>query len=140
MYTILYKMRNQELSEVISFRVSQETLHRLDQLAMEEMRTRGNLIMVLINRSLAAIESVTSHIEWLVKALHEEEKRNPDSPQAEYLRGQLHSTKSLLALFCGEPVKARVLDEVRKSTKLAIPHIVPLAPDGNRYGFDSDAG
>jgi hypothetical protein len=98
------------------------------------------MIMVLLNRSVSAIEVVSQHLEWLVKNLHEEEGKNPDSPQAEYLRGELHDTKWLLGVFCGEDVREEVLERVRRRTQLPMPHIVPLASDGNRYGFDSDAG
>jgi len=139
LYTIRY-MEKDQLSEVVSFRISAQLLARLDKLAKKEMRTRGNMIMVLLNRSVSAIEVVSQHLEWLVKNLHEEEGKNPDSPQAEYLRGELHDTKWLLGVFCGEDVREEVLERVRRRTQLPMPHIVPLASDGNRYGFDSDAG
>ena len=96
--------------------------------------------MVQLNRSIGAIDVVTRHLEWLVKNLHDEEQRDPNSPQAEYFRGQLHDTKWLLGVFCGERVRDGVLTRVRQQTQLPMPHIVPLDRDGNRYGFDSDAG
>ena len=96
--------------------------------------------MVQLIRSMGAIDVVSQHLEWLVKNLHEEEQRKPDSPHAEYFRGQLHDTKWLLGLFGGEQVRQEVLARVRRRTQLPMPHIVPLDRDGNRYGFDSDAG
>ena len=96
--------------------------------------------MVLLDRSQKAKGVITNHLERLVKTLREEEARNPDSPQAEYWRGELHAVKWMAALFLGEHGKAEILEEIRRRTKLPIPHIVPLAADGNRYGFDSDAG
>lgn len=86
------------------------------------------------------IDVVTKRLESIVKRLNEEEEQNPDSPQTEHLRGQLLGMKDCLSIFCGTSVKDRVLDEVRKRTQLRIPHIVPLDRDGNRYGFDMDAG
>ncbi len=133
-------MAKPELTETVSFRIDPKTLGKIDRMAEAEMRTRGNQIMVTLNRHLLAIDCATEQIEWLVKRLHEGEAKDPNSPQAEYARGMLHEAKSMLALFCGERVKDRVLDEVRRRTGLTIPHIVPLDPDGNRYGFDSDAG
>jgi len=87
----------------------------------------------------AVIEVVSRHLERLV-SLHEEEQRNIASPQAEYFRGQLHDTKWLLGLFCGEQVREEVLTRVRQQTRLPLPHLVPLAPDGNSYGGDTDGG
>ena len=133
-------MDKDALTEVVSFRIGRNLLEQLDRMARKEMRTRGNLIMVLLDRSQKAKEVVGNHLEWLVKTLHEEEARNPDSPQAEYWRGELHAVKWMAALFLGEHEKAAILERIRRRTNLPIPHIVPLAPDGNRYGFDSDAG
>ena len=128
------------LSEVISFRLNKGTLDRMDALAERELRSRGNMVMVTLKRSTDAIVVLERHLELLVKELHEESKKNPDTPQAEYLRGELHATKWVAAIFLGERAKDGLLDAVRKKTGLPIPHIVPLASDGNRYGFDMDAG
>jgi len=133
-------MEKQQLTEVVSFRISPQLLARLDKLAKSEMRSRGNMIMAQLNRSMAGIDIVTRRLEWLVSTLHEEEQRNPDSPQAEYWRGALHDTKWLLRVFCGQQVGEEVLARVRQKTRLPMPHVVGLDHDGNRYGFDSDAG
>ncbi len=133
-------MGTEQLSEVISFRIGPQLLARLDKLAKSEMRSRGNMIMVQLNRSMATIGVVTRRLESLVKVLSEEEQRNPDSPQAEYWRGALHDTKWLLGVFCGEQVRDEVLARVRRKTQLPMPHVVRLDHDGKRYGFDADAG
>jgi hypothetical protein len=134
------KDKRDQLSEVISFRLDKGTLDRMDALAEQELRSRGNMVMVTLKRSTDAIVILQRHLEFLVEELHQESKRNPDSPQAEYCRGELHATKWVAALFLGERAKDGLLDAVRKKTGLPIPHIVPLASDGNRYGFDIDAG
>ena len=86
------------------------------------------------------LEPPTRIIELIVKMLNSEvERRGEDSVQAEYFRGQLHGAKWMLAELRGPRVKGRVCDEVRKRTGRPFPHIVPLGPDGKRYGFDSDA-
>lgn len=139
MFTISH-MDKEQLTEVVSFRISPQLLARLDKLAKREFRSRGNIIMVQLNRSVTGIDVVTRRLECLVKALHEEEQRDPDSPQAEYWRGALHDAKWLLGVFCGESVRDEVLMKVRQATQLPIPHVVRLDRDGNRYGLDSDAG
>jgi hypothetical protein len=78
-------------------------------------------------------------IEEIVKMLKAEEAANPDSPQAEYARGGLWGAKWMLAALLGSGAKDDVLCTVRKRVG-PIPHIVGLAADGNRYGWDSDAG
>jgi hypothetical protein len=133
-------MSTEQLTEVVSFRISPQLLARLDKLAESETRSRGNMIMVQLYRSVGGIDAVARRLESLVKVLHEEELRNPDSPQAEYWRGALHDTKWLLGVFCGERVREEVLTQVRRKTKLPIPHVVRLDQDGNRYGLDTDAG
>jgi hypothetical protein len=133
-------MDTEQLTEVVSFRVSAQLLAKLDRLARNEMRSRGNMIMLQLTRSVAGIDVVTRRLESVVKILHEEEQRNPDSPQAEYWRGALHDTKWLLGVFCGQQIREEVLVRVRERTQLPMPHVVSLDHDGNRYGFDSDAG
>ncbi|MBZ5551360.1 MAG: hypothetical protein LAO21_01475 [Acidobacteriia bacterium] len=129
-----------ESSEVVSFRISRLVLDQLDRLANFERRTRAGMIRVMLENSVSAVRIVSQHLEWLVKELNEKDMGATDSPQAEYLRGELHATKWLLDLFCGRRVKEHTLDQVRKKTGLPIPHIVPLDENGQRFGFDSDAG
>jgi predicted transcriptional regulator len=126
--------------EVISFRVPKDVLEKFDRIAEMERRPRAAMIRTMLENSVNVITIVTRNLEWQVKTMAELEEQYPNSPQLEYRRGQLHATKALLATFFGERIKDLILEKVRKATGLPIPHIVPLSPDGNRYGFDSDAG
>jgi predicted transcriptional regulator len=126
--------------EVISFRVPKDVLEKFDRIAEMERRARAGMIRAMMENSINAITIVTRNLEWQVKMMADLEAKYPDSPQVEYRRGQLHATKALLATFFGERTKDRILQTVREKTGLPIPHIVPLDPHGNRYGWDSDAG
>jgi hypothetical protein len=126
--------------EVISIRVQKSTLQQFDRLARMERRSRAGMIQVTMEHSVNAITIVTRNLEWLVRTMDEFEKKYPASPQLEYRRGQLHTTKALLTTLFGERIKDGILQEIRKKTGLPIPHIVPVDPDGNRYGIDTDAG
>jgi hypothetical protein len=126
--------------EVVSFRVPKDVLEKFDRVAEMERRRRAGMIRALMENSVNAITIVTRNLEWQVKMMADLEARSPDSPQLEYRRGQLHATKYLLTTFFGERTKDLILQTVRERTGLPIPHIVPLDPDGNRYGWDSDAG
>ena len=125
--------------EILHFRTDSELVERLDRLAADERRTRANLIEKLLADAID-LETPIRIIELIVNMLNSEvERRGEDSVQAEYIRGQLHGAKWMLAELRGSNVKGRVCDEIRKRTGRPFPHIVPLAPDGKRYGFDSDA-
>jgi hypothetical protein len=125
--------------EVLNFRTERELVERLDKTAAEENRTRASLMeRILIEAT--DIERPVRAIELIVRTLYSEiERRGEDSVQSEYMRGQLHGAKWMLAELRGARTKDRVCQEVRKRTGRPFPHIVPLAPDGKRYGFDSDA-
>jgi hypothetical protein len=131
--------RNDDV-EVISLRIPKSVLEKFDRIAEMERRPRASMIRALMENSVNAITIVTRNLEWQVNTMDDLEKKYPDSAQLEYRRGQLHATKALLATFFGERTKDQILDLVRTKTGLPIPHIVPLDPDGKRYGFDSDAG
>jgi hypothetical protein len=62
------------------------------------------------------------------------------APRPNYTRGGLWAAKWMTSALLGENVKDESLREIRERTRKPIPHIVALAKDGNRYGFDSDAG
>ena len=98
------------------------------------------MLRAIMENAVNAVTILTRNIEWQVKTMADLEAKYPDSAQLEYRRGQLHATKSLLSIFVGERTKDHLLRKVRKKTGLPIPHIVPLDLDGNRYGWDSDAG
>jgi len=126
--------------EVISFRVPRDVLEKFDRIAEMERRPRASMIRVMMENSINAITIVTRNLEWQVNVMHELEEKSPDSPQLEYRRGQLHAMKHLLAIFFGEQTKDKILQTVREKTGLPIPHILPLGPDGERFGLDMDAG
>jgi hypothetical protein len=131
--------RPRSRDEVLNFRTDRDLVRGLDRLAAEERRTRANLIEKLLAEAID-LDAPIRVIELIVNMLNSEvERRGEDSLQAEYIRGQLHGAKWMLAELRGSRVKSRVCDEVRKRTGRPFPHIVPLAPDGKRYGFDSDA-
>jgi predicted transcriptional regulator len=126
--------------EVISFRVPKDVLNKFDRVAEMERRPRASMIRALMENSVNAMAIVARNLEWQVKMMADLEAKHPDSPQLEYRRGQLHATKALLAVFFGERTKDRTLQMVRERTGLPIPHVIALDQDGNRYGWDSDAG
>jgi predicted transcriptional regulator len=126
--------------EVVSFRVPKDILEQFDRIAEMERRPRASMIRAMMESSVNAVTTVTRILEWQVRIMADLEAKYPDSPQLEYRRGQLHATKSLLSTFLGERTKDHILQKVRKKTGLPIPHIVALDLDGNRYGWDSDAG
>jgi hypothetical protein len=79
-------------------------------------------------------------IESIVRSFYAEAQRNgKDSPQSEYLRGMLSGAKSMLGGLRGQPAKEWVLGEVRKRVGKPLPSVIPLARDGNRYGWDVEA-
>lgn len=79
-------------------------------------------------------------IESIVRSFYDEAQRNgKDSPQSEYLRGMLGGAKSMLGGLRGQGAKEWVLGEVRKRVGKPLPSVVPLAGDGNRYGWDAEA-
>jgi len=125
--------------EVLNFRTDRELVERLDKAAAEENRTRASLMeRILIEGT--DMERPVRVIELIVRTLYSEiERRGEDSVQAEYIRGQLHGAKWMLAELRGTRMKDQASQEVRRRTGKPFPHIVPLAPDGKRYGFDSDA-
>jgi hypothetical protein len=125
--------------EVLNFRTDRQLVERLDKLAASERRTRASLMERLLIDA-TDMERPVRIIDLVVRMLYAEvERRGEDSVQAEYFRGQLHGAKWMLAELRGNAIKDRVCHEVRKRTGKPFPHIVPLAPDGKRYGFDLDA-
>jgi predicted transcriptional regulator len=126
--------------EVVSFRVPKDVLEQFDRVAEMERRPRASMIRSMMESSVNAVTMMTRNLEWQVKIMADLEEKYPDSPQLEYRRGQLHATKALLSTFLGERTKNHILQKVRRKTGLPIPHIIPLDSDGNRYGWDSDAG
>lgn len=67
------------------------------------------------------------------------QQNGKDSLQCEYIRGMLNGAKSMLAKLCGAEIREQVIDEIRRRTGKPLPNTIPLAADGNRYGWDVDA-
>ncbi len=82
----------------------------------------------------------TELIQSIVCSFYDEVQRNGKrSPKSEYMRGMLHGAKSMLAELRGQAIKERVLNEARRRIARPFPSALPLAEDGNRYGWDIDA-
>jgi hypothetical protein len=79
-------------------------------------------------------------IELIVCSFYDEVQRNGKaSVQGEYIRGMLNGAKSMLAELRGQAIKEQVLNEARKGIARPFPSTIPLAEDGNRYGWDIEA-
>lgn len=82
----------------------------------------------------------TELIQSIVCSFYDEVQRNGEcSPQSEYMRGMLNGAKSMLAELRGQATKEQVLNEARRSIARPFPSALPLAEDGNRYGWDIEA-
>ena len=82
----------------------------------------------------------TGLIESIVCSFYDEVRRNGEgSPQSEYIRGMLNGAKSMLAELRDQATKEQVLSEARRRVGRSFPSIIPLAEDGNRYGWDIEA-
>ena len=131
--------RTSTRDEVINFRASSQLVRALDELALQEHRTRANLIEMVLSRATDT-DRVARAIEIIVSSLYDQiDRRGADTTQTEFIRGQLHGAKWILSELLGAAFKDRILLEVRRRIKKPFPHTVSLAPDGNRYGWDSDA-
>lgn len=87
------------------------------------------------------LQAAARIVDQIIQMLRSEEAdAGPDTPQAEYVRGGLWAAKWMTDALLGKAAKHRILDDIRRRTQAPIPHIVGLAKDGHRYGFDSDAG
>ena len=86
------------------------------------------------------LDSVVGLIESIVSSFHDEMQRSrKDSPQTEYARGLLGGAKAMLAELCSAATKEQVLREARQRVAKPFPCALPLASDGNRYGWDPDS-
>ncbi len=133
------KKRVPTRDEVVNFRASTDLVRTLDALARREHRTRANLIELLLAQD-TSIDRPVAVIEAIVSLLYDEiDRRGANTPQAEFFRGQLHGAKWMLSALRGASFKDWALNEARKRIKKPFPHTIALAPDGNRYGWDSDA-
>lgn len=97
---------------------------------------------IALSLSFANAETVDRLTEQLVcflKAFHEEQQKSGSSPQAEFWRGNFVGMKRAVFAIYGEVVKDDVLERLRQTTNLPIPHRGPLSSTGIPEGFDSDA-
>jgi len=82
----------------------------------------------------------TELIQLIVCSFYDEVQRNgKGSVQSEYIRGMLNGAKSMLAELRGHATKEQVLNEARRGIARPFPCALPLAEDGNRYGWDIEA-
>jgi len=123
---------------VISFRAPRALVTKLDEIASGDQRTRANFIVSTLTKA-ASLEPAISTIEQILPRLVELHQKSPDSTQAEYHRGLMNGARWMLSAFFGDRAMHWVNREVKQRTHLPMPHVVPLAEDGNRYGFDSEA-
>ncbi len=122
----------------ISFRASRALVEELDKIASGSQRTRANFIVRILTQAVS-LEPAVATIEQILPRLVELDQKAPDSVQAEFYRGLLSGARWMVSAFFGKRAVRWVNQTVRERTKLPMPHVVPLAEDGNRYGFDSEA-
>jgi predicted transcriptional regulator len=125
-------------SVVVSFRAPRALVQQLDEMASGDQRTRANFIVRTLTHAVT-LEPAISTIERILPWLCELDQKRPDSIQAEFQRGAMSGARAMLGAFFGKRAIRWVNSQVRQRTKLPMPHVVPAAEDGNRYGFDSEA-
>ena len=123
---------------IVSFRASRQLVVQLDEIAKGDQRTRANFIVRTLTQAVS-LEPAVATIEQILPRLVELVEKAPDYIQTEYYRGVMSGARSMLAAFYGKRAMRWVNAQVRKRTQLPMPHVVPLAEDGNRYGLDSEA-
>lgn len=123
---------------VVSFRAPRALVAELDKIASGDQRTRANFIGRTLTQAVT-LEPAISTIEHILPRLVELDQKSPDSIQTEYYRGVMNGARWMLGAFFGKRATRWVNQQVRQRTKLPMPHVVPLAEDGKRYGFDSEA-
>jgi hypothetical protein len=123
---------------VVSFRAARSLVNELDKIALGDQRTRANFIVRVLSQAVS-LEPAIETVERILPMLVEEDKKDPDSVQTEYFRGMMAGARWMIGSFFGKRAIRSVNHAVRRRTNLPTPHIIALAPDGNRYGFDSEA-
>lgn len=132
--------KNDSQASAVSVRISDDVISKLDEIAETTGRTRSNLIAFALKKFVDR-DRPYKVIESIINLLRSDEAERGDHPEVvEFSRGQLHGAKWMLSTLMGDHVTQGVLDEYRTRSGNRIPHVVGLAPDGNRYGFDIDAG
>lgn len=130
--------RGSDDSVVVSFRAPRVLVEELDEIASGSQRTRANFIVRTLTQAVSLEPAITT-MEQILPRLVELHQKAPDSAQAEFYRGVMSGARWMLAAFFGKRAIRWANEQVRKRTGLPMPHVVPLAEDGNRYGFDSEA-
>ncbi len=76
--------------------------------------------------------------EMVLKLFHQEYSQNPASRETEFWRGKVAGYRTTLFAIYGRKITDEILDKLREKTKLPIPHIGSLSPDGDSYiGLDT---
>jgi hypothetical protein len=127
-------------NNVINFRCSAKVTELLDEAAARDNRTRSNLIDTLLLRALDR-KRISWPLEQLVSWIQKDDAEHPQgSNWGDYCRGSLHGAKWMLETILGKGAKERALQDVREALSAPIPHCGMRDREGNRFGFDSDAG
>jgi Tfp pilus assembly protein PilV len=96
--------------------------------------------MVAITPDAKTVNRLVEQGEFLLKTFHQEYAKDRTSRETEFSRGNLAGWRHTLHTIYGDGEASAIIDRVRNSTKLPIPHSGPLAPDGSGYyGLDSGA-
>jgi len=84
-----------------------------------------------------ALQSAVDLIESIVYSFYEAAQRGGENPrQIEYLRGALYGARLMLTELKGRSGEELALAEVCRRIGGPVPSTLPLAEDGNRYGWD----
>jgi hypothetical protein len=76
---------------------------------------------------------------YALRTFHEEYEKDPTSRETEFRRGMVIGFRHTLHTFYGD-YTSEIIDRVRQTANLAIPHAGIMTPDGSGYfGWDSDA-
>jgi len=123
---------------VVSFRAPRSLVEDLDRIAQGEERNRASFIVKTLSQAVS-LEPAIQTVEYLQEPLVKAVQHNPDSMQSEFWRGTMAGARSMLVAFFGKRSVRWVNQQVKRETKLPMPHVIPMQDNGHRYGFDSEA-
>jgi hypothetical protein len=86
------------------------------------------------------VSRIVEQGSWLLKIFHEEFQKDAHSRETEFWRGQFVGLRSAIASLYGKEAHGQVLDRIRQSSGLPIPHSGLLTPEGGYLGMDTEAG
>jgi hypothetical protein len=129
-------------SVVVSFRAPRMLVEEVDKFASGSQRTRASFIvrtlMQAVSLDAAVADQLVRHGEGLLRAFHQEYRRNPVGAETEFQRGMVTEWRHLLDLLYGERITEELVLRARNKVKLSVPPAGPLTDDGNGYiGWDS---